>query len=419
VKQIELLFYYREIMHLCQIVSHGISPVSSTSFRCYEIYNYSAALAKASKPSQGFYPKGPVKTDMIKLNSKNKTFFYLLLLFTIYVAYNLLRPYLGTIVFTMVIVVIFRPVYRRYLKWVRKRQGLAIALTIITIFVVMLIPLTLIIQITVDQAIALSKDIAALNVGKDNSISYVIAKGNEFLQAIPFDHGYVLTEQDAITTLKNVATPVGSFLAGRAIGIGSSTVDIITTIIIFLSLLSAVLPTWPRVIQFFKDLSPLDDELDQKYIDRVTAMTQSMVRGIFVVAVAQGSAMGMFLWIAGVPYTAFWVLLSIFLSILPVGASLVALPIGIILLLTGNIWQGLLVILGYVLVVANIDSLLRPRLVPKETELSPALILLSLFGGIKLFGFMGVVYGPVVMIFLMTTVEIYMEHYKLSSQVEG
>ena len=347
---------------------------------------------------------------MLKINTQNKIFFYLLLLFTVYVAYTLLRPYLGVLVFTIVLVIVFRPIYRRYLKWFRRRQGLAIALTIVTIFVVILIPITLIAEITINQAIALSRDIAALNTSEVSFLSYAVEQGNEFLDKIPFEHGFVLTEEQIIQSLKNTAAPAGSFLAGQALELGSSTVDIITTFIIFLSLLAALLPGWPSIIQLLKDLSPLDDELDQKYIDRVTAMTNSMVRGIFVVAVTQGLAMGLFLWIAGVPYTAFWTLLSTFLSILPVGSSLIAFPIGIILILIGNIWQGVIVILGYMLVVSNIDAVLRPKLVPKEAQLSSALVLLSLFGGVKLFGFLGVIYGPVVMIFLLTTVEVYMEN---------
>ncbi|MCB0314762.1 MAG: AI-2E family transporter, partial [Calditrichaeota bacterium] len=50
---------------------------------------------------------------------------------------------------------------------------------------------------------------------------------------------------------------------------------------------------------------------------------------------------------------------------------------------------------------------------PKETELNSALILLSAFGGLNLFGFLGIIYGPVIMIFLVTTIEIYLEHYRL------
>jgi len=356
---------------------------------------------------------------MIKLSSRNKTFFYLLLLFTGYVAYTLLRPYLGVIVFSMVVVIVFRPLYRRYLRWFKRRQGPAIALTLVTIFVVILIPTALVVQVTADQALDLYRNVVTLKAEQMTSLSQVISELNELLKRLPFEHGYQLTEQEIIQSLKRVVTPVGSFLASHAMEVGSSTVDIITTFIIFVSLVATLLPAWPRAIQFLKELSPLDDELDQKYIDRVTAMTQSMVRGIFVVAVTQGLVMGLFLWIAGVHYIAFWTLLAVFLSILPVGASMIAFPVGGYLILTGDLWQGAVVIVGYVLVVSNIDSLLRSRLVPREAQLNPVLVLLSLFGGLKLFGFMGVIYGPVVMIFLMTTIEIYLEHYRVLVRAES
>ena len=355
---------------------------------------------------------------MVKLNSRNKTFFYLLLLFTGYVAYTLLRPYLGVVVFSMVVVIVFRPLYRRYLQWFKRRQGPAIALTLVTISVVILIPTALVVQITADQALDLYRNVVTLQADQMTVLSRVVNEVNELLKRLPFEHGYKLTEQEIVQFLKRAVTPAGSFLASHAVEVGASTVDIITTFIIFVSLVATLLPAWPKVIQFLKELSPLDDELDQKYIDRVTAMTHSMVRGVFVVAITQGLVMGLLLWIAGVRYIAFWTLLAIFLSILPVGASLVAFPVGGYLILTGDLWQGAVVILGYMFVVSNIDSLLRARLAPQEAQLSPVLVLLSLFGGLKLFGFMGVIYGPVVMIFLMTTIEIYLEHYRVSVHAE-
>ena len=53
-----------------------------------------------------------------------------------------------------------------------------------------------------------------------------------------------------------------------------------------------------------------------------------------------------------------------------------------------------------------------------KAELNPALVILSAFGGLNLFGVLGVIYGPVIMIFLITTVEIYLEHYRLTHPVE-
>jgi len=97
------------------------------------------------------------------------------------------------------------------------------------------------------------------------------------------------------------------------------------------------------------------------------------------------------------------------LSIVPLGGGIVAIPIGIIMMLTGNFWGGLLVVAGHIIIVTNIDNVLRPRLVPKEAKLDSALTLLSVFAGLKMFGFLGIVIGPVIMILIVTTIQVYRE----------
>ena len=79
---------------------------------------------------------------------------------------------------------------------------------------------------------------------------------------------------------------------------------------------------------------------------------------------------------------------------LPLGAGIVAIPVGLVLLALGQYWQAGLVIGGYLIVVNQIDNVLRPMLVSKEAYLNPALLLLSAFGGLNLFGLLGVIYGP-------------------------
>jgi predicted PurR-regulated permease PerM len=281
------------------------------------------------------------------------------------------------------------------------------------------VPILVVINITIDQTIELVDSLSSPVWGDNVNVTYVLNEINRYLADIPYGNTYQLTEEKIVETVQGVVKPVGSFLASRAVSLGSSSAEWLTRFIIFLSLLGALFPSYGKLTQLFKDLSPLDDELDQKYLDRVTAMTKAMVKGVFVIAVAQGLTTGLFLWIAGVQFLFFWIVLAIFFSILPMGANVVAIPIGVVLIVMGDIWQGVLVIVGSVLVVSNVDNVLRPRLVPKEAELSPALVLLSAFGGLQLFGFMGVIYGPVIMIFLITTVEIYLEHYRLVSQDDG
>src|SRR5262249_4882590 len=78
----------------------------------------------------------------------------------------------------------------------------------------------------------------------------------------------------------------------------------------------------------------------------------------------------------------------------------------------GNIAGGVFVILWHLLVVTNIDNFLRPVLVPKDARLNSALMLLAVFAGLAMFGPWGIVIGPVLMILIVTTIDVYLAVYK-------
>jgi len=354
----------------------------------------------------------------VKTSSLNRNYFYLLLLFALYAAYSLFRPYLGVVFFASVTVVVFRPIYLFFVRHLWQREGLAALLTVLTIFALVLIPFGLVFQMTIAQVVQFSQEVAAINTSETPLLQQAVGKFNTFLTHLPFmQHTEVtVTERQILETAQQWLASIGSFLARSAVDLGSSSFDWIIRTIIYLSLLAAMFPGWPVVVKLFRDLSPLEDRLDQQYVDRIVLMTQAMVKGTLVLAVLQGVAMSLLLWVVGVPFMFLWGLLASFVAILPGGCGLIALPISAYLLLTGSVWQGVVVLLGYILVVANIDPLIRPRLIPKEARFNPALVLLSLAGGVKWFGFMGVIYGPIVLVFLITTVEIYMEYYNPSKR---
>jgi predicted PurR-regulated permease PerM len=158
-------------------------------------------------------------------------------------------------------------------------------------------------------------------------------------------------------------------------------------------------------------LVPFPPDITQLYMEKIQLMIVGMFKGTFLLAILEGLAMGLVLLVAGVPYAFLLAMVSMLLALLPmIGISLIAWPIGILLLLAGQTWQGIFVILAFVIVVANMDTALRPKLVPKGAYLNPALVMLSVFGGLSLMGFIGILYGPVIMILLVTSVEVYTKY---------
>lgn len=349
--------------------------------------------------------------------SHDRIFFYGLLIGVVVLAFLMVRPFLALTILAFLVATAFQPTYRWWHTVFRKHVGLAASFSVLTFFFVLFIPVVLFASILFNQIVNFGGEIITLvQLGQSRTgfdadelgINYGVRRANEWLAMLP-GGTYRLSYAQVREAVAEVARPLGVGLVDMAVAVGRGTPFFVTKLVIFLILLASFFPIQPKFLELLKRLSPLDDTTDQVYLNRVMAMMEAMLKGTFVVAMVQGLSAGLLLWIAGVPYSAFWTLLAIFAGIIPLGAAAISIPIGIILLMFGQTWQGLLVLGGSILVVANLDNLLRPKLVPKEAQLHPALTLLGVFGGLSLFGFWGVMYGPAVMILLTTTLEVYLK----------
>ncbi|HJZ49569.1 MAG TPA: AI-2E family transporter [Roseiflexaceae bacterium] len=334
--------------------------------------------------------------------------FYLLFAVVAGLAFWLVHSYLDIIAFSLTAVIVLKPLYDRVLRWVGGRVGLAVGLTICAFFLAVIVPLAIALSIVAGQATSI---LSSVGPGAD------LLSRQQIDQLMAFISGLNLPFGDQIQQwLLGAASQAASVLATFVLGIGASIPDLISRFFIFLGIVGALLPNYHRFVRRLKRLSPLDDGVDDLFLHRIKLTVWSMFMGIFVIAVAQGLVTGLLFWISGVPYSPLLTLVAVVASMFPLGASLVAVPVGIVLLVVGNYPGAAIVLLGYFLIVSNIDSILRPRLVSKEAYLSFALVLLSALGGYELFGFFGVVYGPVLMILFLTVLEVYETYYAEDDQ---
>jgi predicted PurR-regulated permease PerM len=126
-------------------------------------------------------------------------------------------------------------------------------------------------------------------------------------------------------------------------------------------------------------------------------VVRATVKGNLLVAITQGALGGLIFWILGIPTVLPWAVLMAFLSLLPaVGAGLVWAPVAVYFLLSGAIWQGVVLTLFGVFVIGLVDNFLRPILVGKDTKMPDYLVLVSTLGGLAVFGLNGFVIGPLI-----------------------
>lgn len=323
-----------------------------------------------------------------------------------------LKHYLMLIIAAAIVAFMFNPLYKWLMKKGRK-QGSAAAITLLATFFALIIPITFVLIITTYQVAHVVNNLqfSATDTNFSQLLNNIIDSINKLLNNAGIS--YQLSEQAIRTNvsdwLKGIADTFASNIAGFIGSLGSFVATFIIYIYVFLSLLI----NQDKLLETFHQLNPLGREISTLYAKRIGLMTKAMVKGQFVIATVQGFTDALLLYIAGFKsmFFFFFVILTV-LSIIPLGGGVVVFPIGFIMLFTGHIWQGLLLILGHMFIVGNEDNILRPKLVPNEARLDPALTLLSVFSGLAFFGFIGIVLGPVIMIVLVTTLQVYLEVYK-------
>ncbi|WKZ30496.1 MAG: AI-2E family transporter [Candidatus Dojkabacteria bacterium] len=343
----------------------------------------------------------------------NKTYFYLFFGVCALLAFWVLRPYMDLILVSFIIVNLFHPTFRYFEDKLKLHKTIATLLTLLIIGACLLIPAIFLINISAAQIAVLYRDINAFISGGNipEALNSFIDTTNEFLAQIPYNE-YRISVSELQSLVADSIKPVTSYLLNNTLNIGGKLIAIVPLVVVFAFVLWSAFSDYKKLIAIIKRLSPFNDELDDLYFKRITATTNAMVKGSFTIALIQGAFGGIVLWLLGVPYVFFLTILMIFLSIVPLGAGFVTFPVSLLLLATGHYWQGIVLLFMQIVVISNIDNVLRPMLVPKDAEIHPILLLLSILGGVQIFGFLGIIYGPLIMSIFLTTLEVYLKYYR-------
>ncbi|HEX4559420.1 MAG TPA: AI-2E family transporter [Mycobacterium sp.] len=323
-----------------------------------------------------------------------------------------LRDYFVLIVVAAVGAYLFTPLFNRFNR--RLGTGLSAICTLLSAVVIVIVPIGLLVVLAIVQISRMIDSVAGWAKTTDLSGlgDRVLHLVNDLVARVPFLHITITAEvlrKTMVTGAQNVGQWLLHFLQGALGGIAGA----VTAAIIFLYVFIALLVNREKVRALIGQLNPLGDEVTDLYLKKTGAMVRGTVFGQFVIALCQGVAGAASIYIAGFHHGFFiFAILLTALSIIPLGSGIVTIPFGIGMIFYGNIVGGAFVVLWHLLVVTNIDNFLRPILVPRDARLNSALMLLSVFAGIAMFGPWGIVIGPVLMILIVTTIDVYLAVYK-------
>ncbi|TFV60912.1 AI-2E family transporter [Mycobacterium sp. PS03-16] len=323
-----------------------------------------------------------------------------------------LRGYFILVVVAAVAAYLFSPLYSKLNT--RLGTGLSATLTLLAAVAAVIVPMSLFVFLAVVQITTMVERVAEwvartdLSALGDRALAFV----NELLARVPYVDTTV-TPASLQGSMTRVAQEAGQWLLGLLQGAAGGAFGAITALILFLYVFVSLLVNREQVLLLIRRLNPLGEEVTDLYMSKMGAMVKGTVMGQFVIAVCQGVAGAVSIYLAGFHqgFFLFAVLLSA-LSVIPLGSGIVTIPFGIGMILFGNVFGGVFVIVFHIIVVTNIDNFLRPILVPREARLDSALMLLSVFAGIGMFGAWGIVIGPVLMIVIVTTISVYLSVFK-------
>jgi len=306
-------------------------------------------------------------------------------------AFLVIKPLFVSIVVGALLAYIFNPLYKLANKRI-KNSNISATLMCIILILIILLPLLFLTPIIVQQGLSTYNDLKYLNL-------------KETVQKIfPFFSEKFILE---VINLSN------KFFSDSAVLFFEKLTDFILNIPIMLLQTFVVLIIFfytlrnqKLIVEYAKTLTPLNEASVNRFVTQSRQLTNSIVFGNFLTGLIQGLATGFGLLIFGVKNVALLTILAIFLGIVPIiGPLLIWLPAALLLIANGNTVGGIgLLIYGFI-VISWIDNIIRPYFVSKKTKIPVPILLVGMIGGMFFFGVLGLVLGPLILVYLLIILE--------------
>lgn len=305
-----------------------------------------------------------------------------------------MTPFMGGLLGAATIYVLLRR-QMIYLTGTRQwRRSLAASLLVGEATLCFLVPLTLVAWMIVDQARSVTLEPSAL-----------IVPLKHFAAMLHDKIGYDILQEKNISTLIGVIPKVGQWVVGSVFDFG-------VNIVVLLFVLYFMLIGGRRMEKFCREMLPFNASVGSNVMSEVKMIVRSNAIVIPLLAVLQGAAALIGYYFFNAPAPLFMAVLTAFATVIPiVGTAIVWLPLAVYMMIIGEIGAGIGLILYGGLVVTNVDNVVRMVLQKKMAKTHPLVTIFGVFIGLSLFGFMGVIFGPLILEMFVFFVRIFKEEY--------
>jgi len=306
---------------------------------------------------------------------------------------RLVWGFLLAVVMAAIFAGLTHPLYNRLLGFFRGRRAVAAASTVVLMILLVVVPLAFFVEVVAMEAVQISQSVRP-------QVSEFLQKFDEpgaSLDWIPFWDRLEPFREQIMKKAGEIASAISTILVNELSAAAQGTVRFLLKLFIMLYSMFFFLMHGRETLDQVKRLSPLEESDKELLLDKFVSVSRATIRGTLVIGIVQGGLAGLALAVVGIKGAVFWGTVMAVLSIIPgIGSAFVWVPAVIYLVTVGRTLPAIGLLLWCAIVVGTADNLLRPMLVGKDTEMPDLLVLLSTFGGLALFGVVGLVIGPVI-----------------------
>lgn len=286
-------------------------------------------------------------------------------------------PFLGGILGAFTIYILLRRQLKYLIRIKHLNRSLVAVLLLLETIMCFLIPLSLAVWLFINK-------LQNINLNPSELIGSI----EHIAELIQQKTGYDLLEKENITSIVSVLPKIGQILMG---GISGFAINVAVLVLVLYFMLIG----GGKMEGYIYDIMPFSRENKLDVLNEINMIVTSNAIGIPLLAIIQGMiALGGY-WIFNAPSPLFFGFLTCFATIIPVvGTALVWLPLVVYMSLTGD-WVNALGLAAFaIIVITNVDNFIRFILQKKMADTHPLITIFGVIIGLSLFGFMGIIFGP-------------------------
>jgi predicted PurR-regulated permease PerM len=309
-----------------------------------------------------------------------------------------LTPFLSGLLGAAVLYVIFFNPYRRLAGL--SKPGIAATVILILALLVIAVPVTWLIGIVIDQAPDALRRVQG---------SGVFARVGQLR----------IGNMPVGAELAKASGALVSWLSTQLVAfVGGATSAALNLVIAFFGLYY-MLRSGSQIWAAARSYIPFSARTADALKDRFFGVTEATLLGTALIALLQGTLVGTGFWLVDLPNPLFWGTVTAFASILPVlGSALVWLPAVLVLLAEGRYGQAAIMLVIGGGIASNVDNVIRPLVYKRVSNIHPMITLVGAFAGVRYFGLLGILLGPLAIAYLFELLRFYREEYGSTDEAQ-